>query len=431
MKNIKDINVLFIDSMSGSVIDHACKCAKECKGVYYFTDWKMGGMPTFDPYFEATNVPGITRVENLYEMVMSEDPYIDLFVFAGCYDGDLLEYLKKNNRLTYGSGYGQELELDRVGLKKLLEKLGLKVTDYVVKNSVDEARKYLDDKKNLFIKISKLRGIGETQQWKSKKLTSPWLNKIEYDAGILARRIQFIIEKPIGDNKTACEYGQDLWTASGLYPETFMCGAEIKNCLYLAKMGTVKDFPPSVKEINEKFSDVFRHFNYNGSFHVEIRQMGKDYYPIDFTARMGFPPSSLMFFMFDNPLEILYKTALGEVCEPKTKFKYGLEMIGHSRWAQDDDLPIYIDPKVRDNVFVYSYTMNDGIPTVLAPLEPSKTPVTVASICCGGNSVKEVMELGKEIAGKIESMDVDFCEDMFKDIENEIELMDKLKVNFF
>ena len=267
MKTLNEINCLFIDSMSGSVIDHARKCAKETKGkVYYYTEWKMGGMPSFDPYYEGTNIPDIIRVEHLFDFVKSNNPYIDLFVFAGCYEGDLLEYLKSQGRLCYGSGAGQELELDRVKLLDLLKTLGLDVPESVVKTGIDDARKYLDDKTDLFIKISKLRGIGETMKWKSKLITSPWLNKIEKEAGVLGKRLQFLIQKPIGDNKTACEYGQDLYTASGPYPEKYMCGAEIKNQLYLAMMGTDKDFPESVRTINEKFSKVFAHFKYNGSF---------------------------------------------------------------------------------------------------------------------------------------------------------------------
>ncbi|XUM21053.1 hypothetical protein ACRAVF_27200 [Bradyrhizobium oligotrophicum S58] len=96
--------------------------------VFYFCPWQ-DAYPSSPPRIVGTGIPGVTRIERDIWDYLDE---IDLFIFPEVCDGSLQEHLVSLGKRVWGSRSGEELELDRVGTKKLFKKLGMDVGPYKV-----------------------------------------------------------------------------------------------------------------------------------------------------------------------------------------------------------------------------------------------------------------------------------------------------------
>jgi len=105
---------------------------RDFKEVYYWTENKQGGFAHSNQRFIGYGIPGVTLVEdvNAYvkeavkEKLDGKDHRISLWIFTWVYEAEMQDLLKMVGCNVFGSGYSDQLELDRIGLKKHLKQLG-------------------------------------------------------------------------------------------------------------------------------------------------------------------------------------------------------------------------------------------------------------------------------------------------------------------
>ena len=423
---------LIIDN--GSSVELARRLVPFFDQVYYYSEWKQGGFPHSKNYQVGVGIPGVTRVKNLDEYILANivakeqgKPLpISLFIFTDVYNGDKQVLLDHFGFNVFGSRYGEELELDRDGLKKLLKHLGLPVGPYKSLKGLDAVADYLKTHENQYIKLSTFRGDTETFAALNFKDRENYIDSLKADLGALKNQLSFMSEDELPD---MIEVGVDLQVCDGKYPEVIMGGVEIKDCGYASIIKPYREFPKEITIVTDKLAPTFKHFNYRGNFSNEIR-IGKDKQPylMDSTTRNGNPPEFTQMFAYENLAETYMQTAMGNPVSPKSKFKYYCELIIKSAWGEKNEQYVEIDEKFRDNFFFKNLTIIDNemyiIPHQIGMQE-------CGSVVAGGNTIDEafaaVEKIGKELKGSELSIPFDKIDNMHKEMEE----MDKLGLNFF
>ena len=425
-----NLNILFIDN--GASIDLVRKMVGKFNKVFYYNLWYQGGFPSISPYFIGRGIDGITKVDDLFTTIDSNNPKIDLIVFTDCYGNDLAEHYRMLGKKCYSSGFGEILELDRIGLKKLLEAKGLPFTKYFVSDGISKLKTDLKDLKDKYVKLAQpLRGVTETFHFVDMRLSEAEIDDISNRVGCVKDLIKFIVEDPIGTSDTHVEFGYDGWTASGRFPEYGMAGVEIKDVLYACKIQKLADLPNAITDINNAFVPEFEKYGYRGQFHTEVRYgEDKKAYLIDWTARNGFPPSELMYTMYENMGEILMGTANNEVVEPEydESEPYGIQIIIHSEWAEKNPQAVYIPKEIRNNVYLKNYVVIDDVIHVI-PQDYGLQEI--GAVAAKGKTLEQAKERAIEITKKIEGIHLEFPIDKIDKLFDQIELMNKLGVDFF
>jgi len=420
----KEAVVLIYDN--GSSCELARLLVPKFKKVYYFTPWTQSGFPDYNPRFIGVGIPGVEKVEDLWKVIDNET--VDLIIFTDVYDGDLADHLRKIGKHVVSSFYGKKFELDRSYLQEFLKSKGLPVNDFTPIKGITKLREYLKDKEKKFIKISNLRGITETMQYINERISASELDDISYRLGDLREQIEFLVQDPIGDDDMV-EFGCDTFFAGGKFAENMLCGIETKDCSYTAKFINIKDVPEPIKVINTAFTEAFSAVGYQQHFSTEIRY-GKEKKPyfIDSTCRMPHPPVELMQYMYENIADIYMGLGMGQIVEPITKYKFGVQVIIHSEFSEDHFISVEIHEKYRNNVFLKNYVVIDGVPRVIP--QPYKLQEIGAVVACG-NTLEEAIENVKGIIGDVKTRHLDFPSDKLDEVFDHIELMDKLGVNFY
>ena len=348
-KQYKDKTLLVLDQ--GLFFDFALKLSQDFKQTYYSCVWESSypGMElavigkefkngkeldTFDGY-------NFKRVSNPFD-VLSE---VDVCFAPDLYYGGLTEMLKESGIPTFAAFHGENLELDRVLAMKKMAKLGMDVAPYEVIVGLDNLREHLKHVKNKYIKISCYRNTFESFHHIEYKLSEPILDNITAKLGPLKDVTQFIICDYI---KAVNEIGVDAFCVDGKLPTKMMEGVEIKDCSYCCSMCDVKDLAEGNKVVNEGLSKLMKEYGYRNFFSTEVRvTTDNKYYLIDITNRLGMPPNAIMQEYYSNLSEIIYEGAHGNLVDPKTEFKYGLECLMSCDWASGGHQTIYFPKEIR------------------------------------------------------------------------------------
>lgn len=308
--------------------------------VLYWCDYK-NAFPTSKQYMIGEGLDGVERVHHLFDMVDE----VDVFAFPDVYDGDLQVHLREMGKPVWGSGKGEELELHRWETKGLLEEIGLPVQNVERIIGIDNLREYLMENDNKYVKVSMLRGDFETFHHETYDLTEPRLDEIDTRLGANKHSKEFIVEDAIDD---ASEIGYDGYTIDGNFPRLGIQGYEIKDVSYIGAIRPYSSLPKQVRIVNEKLSPVFANYQYRGFWSSEIRvpKDGKPYLT-DPCCRAGSPPSELYQEMYSNWGEIIWGGAHGELVEPKSVAKFGIEVLIHSQWADQHWQAVYFPSELR------------------------------------------------------------------------------------
>lgn len=330
----------------------------------------FGRVEYFCPYVSAftspnlakigTGFPGVTRIEKFFEPSMDD---VDLFVFLDVGFGDFQEYLRRNGHLVFGCGDGEEMELYRWHARLMYEQLGMATVPATLVTGIDALREHLKKHKNVWVKVSKYRGIGET--WKSinYELSKARLDLMQAKLGPLADEQEWIVEEEI---KTTREIGYDGPAILGQYPPTSLGGIEKKDCGYLIAAMPYKDLPEGVRLVNDCMAPAFKQYGYRGLYSSEIRE-GEDgkRYLIDNTCRYPSPPGELMQEMIINLPDVFYKGAKGELVDIQTDHAYGFELILYSDFAPKNPQAIQYPKEIARNVKLYNSIRRKGTDWVL------------------------------------------------------------------
>lgn len=390
---VSEATLMFIDN-SGSFVSFAERLGREFDHVFYFSQW-VSGFPSSNDVLIGEGLDNIERVNSIWDYLEATD----VFFFADCYNGDLQEYLAGIGKKVFGARRGDELELDRVGTKKLMGKLGLPVNEYKVVTGLDKLREYLKENEMKMVKVSRWRGDFESFMSVNYKISEPVLDELEHRLGAKKLIEEFIVEKDI---PAVCEVGLDTYTIDGKYPSKVMFGYEIKDCGFGAVVKNYKDISPLITDVNNKFSDTLAQLNYRGFISTEIRiTEDKVPYMIDFTNRLPSPPSELMQEMVKNWGEIVLQGADGILVEPEYTASYGVEIIIKSDWAGTNWQAIHFPDEIEQWVKLKNHTKIKGvhyfIPT--SGIELHEIGAVVATGTSIENAVENVTKYIKQIEG--------------------------------
>lgn len=390
IRPVSDITALVFDY--GNSISFAQRLAKDCKKVYYCTNWQRG-FPKWNEYSIGINVPGIERVDDMWEVFND----IDMFCFPDLYQSAFQEWLVSKGKVVFGAKTGEYMEIYRDEFKGLLKDAGLPVNEHKVITGFSALKEFLDGTENKWIKTSLIRGNGETFFYINKKLSSSRMDELKHTLGAFQEYATFVVEDEIPD---AVEIGYDGFAIDGKYPDLALTGVEIKDCGYVGGILPYYYLPDVLKEINDKIAGVFAGSGYKCFFSNEVRWTGKEGYFIDPTCRQPQPPGDLMQVIFSNFSDVIWETANGIVPKIIPAAKFGAQIIIKSSWAATEPQAVYFPEKYADRVKIKNLMYrDDGIPCFI-PLDVSMEEI--GSVCGIGNTIEEAIADAQKIAKTVE-----------------------------
>lgn len=390
--------LIFDSGMFGSV---AQELAKQFDKVYYYNYWQGDGFPMPNDYFMWTGFE-FEKVWDFWEYVDK----VDVIIFPDILNGDLQHYLRMQGYNVWGSGYGEELEIRRVDTKKMLKAVGLNVGEYDVVEGFKELKKFLEDKKDRYIKVdSDIRGLKETWHFIDSKISEPLLNEIQAKITGYEESVTFIVEQPL---KSTIEAGIDTFNIDGEFPKKGLCAYEIKNESYFGRVMTL-DNVPLLNNTQRKIAPLLKQYGYKGWYSTEEKVVGNKSYPIDWTCRLGFPSGASQLAIIDNWGEIISVGARGIMVQPKFNAQFVGELVIECPYSKDNQNAIYYPDKIKDMVKMIHCLRKDGVTYTV----PKNTNVIGTLVATGSSptdvrsKIEEASKLvkGYEVCLEIECLD--------------------------
>jgi hypothetical protein len=365
--NLKTKTVLLVDN--GLFHNWALKLAQSFGRVLYYSPWQSG----FPSQKQTRLGDGFAGVERCNYPQAVEDE-IDLFVFVDLFQADWQARLRAQGRRVWGMGDSEDVELERWAFRQWCERNGLKLNPAKLVTGMDALRAYLQERKDVFVKMARgiNRGDMETWKWKGEFISTPRLDQQVYDLGSFKDDTEFLVED---EQKDAIELGEDLFTVDGQWPEFIMQGMEIKG---LGTVGIVKPYaqlPQCLRDFNSKLAKVFKADTARTFFCMEgLYNKARQYTPMDPCVRLGSPSNELLAEMFDGWAETLWWGAEGKMVSPKPVAKYGIVAMAYNENSGKNWQPLKYPPsmdrwvKLRNPYAIGGkrYAVPQGSPTNLA-----------------------------------------------------------------
>lgn len=352
----------------------AIKIAKEFERVYYWTPWKSE-YPKSNPLLKGYGLED----ENV-ERVKSWEPYIDkvdVTVFPDVGEGPLVQFLREKGYRVWGSGISESLELHRWEAKKLIAEWGMPLPHSEHIFGTKSLRTYLKDKKNVWVKISMMRGDNETFQSTSFEDIENDLDELEFRLGPKKDIMEFIVEDDISEetgytdkdgnlqHEPVVEIGYDGYCIDGVYPRRSMIGYEIKSTGYLGAMVNYRDLPDYMRLANEKCASYMGPRQYRNFFSTELRvrkENGKNVsYLVDPCCRAGSPPNEVYQEVFTNLPQIIWQGAGGVCIDPEPIAPYAVMLAMYSDKADKMWVPVKFPKEIRQWVKLRNFCKINGI----------------------------------------------------------------------
>lgn len=397
MKEPKDTTLLIYDQ--GLFTSWAIKLAPYFKRVLLFVPWNSA-FPTSNKYAIGENLDGVEKVRYFWDAVREED--IDVFCFPDAGDGDIQLHLRDGlGKPTWGSAKAEELELFRYEAKQVFKDIGLPTKPYVRVFGMDALREYLRDAEDKYVKVSLIRGDVESFRHDTYSLSEPLLDDLERKLGARKFDKEFLIEDPIG----GVELGYDSICIDGRYPqESVLFGREQKDVGYIGAIRSYDKLPDSLKTVNEALSPLFEQYRYRGAFSSEVREEDGKAYLLDPCMRMPSPPNEVMQEIYSNWPEVIVAGAHGELIEPVSTAKYGVQAMIHSDWAKQNWQPVHIPEAIASQVKLRNATKAGGT-WYVAPQEAAMSEI--GAVVATGNTIIEAIKKLKEYADQVKGYSLD------------------------
>src|ERR1035437_1750779 len=419
MENFKTKSVLIYDY--GTFVSIAERLARDFGKVLYYSPWKSS-FPQVKFAKIGENLINVERVNNFWDYI--DD--VDLIIFPDVMDGDMQIQLEMMGKKVWGSRKGEEMELNRIGMKELLKELNCPVGNYEIVTGITNLRKYLKEHKNIWVKIDTYRGDFETFKSLNYDYISTRLDEIADSLGLLKEKVRFVCEDDLPDK---VELAYDGYTIDGMFPNKSLCGIEIKDTGYIGSCVDYDKLPKPVLDFNKKIPPTLKSYGYKNFFHPEMR-IGKDGlgYVIDPCCRFGSPPSEVYQELFTNLSEIMWNGAHGICTNPIPKGKFAIETIIHCNWAERNWLPVLRPEKYKDNIKFRNVTVQDDVhyivPQYLGLPE-------IGSVVVTGNSIDKCIDQIAEISEYIKGFYLDIPTGSLEKAKEEIEKFKSFGYNLF
>ena len=417
--NLKDKTIMVVDH--GIFTYLAEKLVPYFKKVYYFCHYQEE-FQTLHQISIGLGLPGVINVHDIFEV---DD--VDLYIFPNTYDSILQTQLLKMGKNVFGGRKGDELELNRwYGLQKLQE-IGLPVPNLTRIIGLNSLIEFLKTVENKYIKISGLRGIGETWHFSNYQECEQYLNvELRENCGGLENYIEFLIFDPIGD-KNSIETGMDSICIDGQFSDMVSYGYEIKDACYVCKYVKYEQLPQIIKNSTDKLQNTLKEYGYRNFFSDELRIANTVPYLIDFTCRLGSPSGELLIENIENIAEVIWYGAQGQSIPLKMKYVYGVQAHIKSCFVQENWQTVFIDESVKPFVKLRNYCIVDGkyyvIPNPMGYDE-------VGTILGFGNTLEEAIIHLQNNAEKVSGFQIEIELDAIEKGINQIKEGLKIGINF-
>ena len=394
------------------------KLAEKYKKVmYYLAD--SDAYPTSQKQTIGGGIKGVKRIHDFWKHVDEAD----CVYFFDCYDGELQHWLRSKGYTVFGSGRGEQIEIDKILFLEKLEEFGLPCPKTYLAEGVDDLCEYLkaNDGETLFLK-NLHRGDFESRKFTSMAQSRPFLNDLKKRLGSASDTVEVLVQHKID---SACEAGWDGFLVDGEYVPNGMCGYEAKDKGYIGVVLAEK--PEIIKQIDDAFAKEFKKLGYRCNYSNEIRitKDGTPYY-IDCTARIPSPPGELMCEFYDNWAEATYQIARGEVPELKPKAKYGAEIVLVSGWHEHHEVHVKFPAKYKQHVKLKNHTVRDGEYYCIE----NGNGGFFGAVVAWGNSIEEAAKKCLEIAETIEADELEYDATIFDKVNESIEAGEKFGISF-
>ncbi len=407
MKPIEDVTCCVVTG--GMYLPMAHRMSEEAKRVILWNP-DCREFPSLKQACLGDGFENIERVQEFWPIIKD----VDLFAFPDCQLPGLQDYLESIGKAVWGSRHGMQYELGRERFMALLEKLGLDVPPYVVKTGVTELQDYLQDKTDIYVKISRYRGDMETFHFRNWAMDSGWIAWLRINFGPLCEQIRFLCFDKID---TPLEIGADVITVDGMWPRKMCCGTETKDKCFFASVTDRDRMPEQIQAILEAISPTLAECGYRNQISFEVRVKGDKSYWIDFTGRAGLPSTASQHKLMKNFGAVVWAGANGELLEPDYEYKFSIEcMITTKPDAQCWDvveIPKELEPWAQFSNCCYVDGCY-GFPPDELHAGDLGWLVTV------GNSPQEVLDRAKELADLLPdglNADVESMVDLIKELE--------------
>jgi phosphoribosylamine-glycine ligase len=414
---LSDLTAIVYDR-GGLYLYCAEKLAEKYKKVmYYLAD--ADAYPTSQKHTIGMGIKNVKRIHDFWKNIDK----VDIVYFFDCYDGELQHWLREKGYTVFGSGRGEQVEIDKIKFLELLEELGLPCAETYLAEGMDDLCEYLKehDGKTLFLK-NLHRGDFESRKFSSMAQSRPFLNDLKKRLGSASDTLEVLVQHKID---AECEVGYDGFQVDGEFTKNCIVGYEIKDKGFVGKIFT--ETPDIVKGINDAFTSTFKKLGYRGAYSTELRitKDGTPYY-IDATCRVPSPPGELLCELYENWAEATYSIACGELPELEPKAKYGAEVILTSGWHENHELHVKFPKKHSQNIKLKNHTTREGEFYCV----PNNNGPFFGSAVAWGDTLEEAVEKVKEIAKSIEADELEYDSSLFDKANEQIKAGEKFGITF-
>jgi hypothetical protein len=395
----------------GLFVSTARALAKDIGTVEYCVPWQRA-FPKFETSIIGKGYEELTLVDSIWRNIND----VDLFIFLDVNHGPEQEELVKRGKLVWGSRTGEDLELDRVGTKLKMERLGLPVGDYKVCRGVTALREELQGRRNVWVKASKFRTWESFQEVRSYQFIKPRIDEIEWRLGPAAEDLEFIVEANL-PNKF--EIAVDTYTIDGVFPKRAMYGVENKSTAYIGMVTAYGSIPEPLTRYDRAISPYLRSVGYRGDYAAETR-IGQNLVPfmVDHCARKGSPPSELQSGYITNQAEIYVEGAQGRCVDTEAAAKFGAEIIIRSTWGEKAIQEIACPDEYREFLKLRNCYRKNGREYILPMGEEDSG---VGAVIGWGDTIEEAVARVREVASTVEGISIEMDPKALDGVIEEIE----------
>ena len=288
----------------GHGVEHAVRLARDFGTVEYFTPWAEMG-PTLDKRSIGKGMEGVTRIQDF----LLDKRSVDLFYFVDAGAGDMAQDLRDDGFRVFGAGKAEELELDRMLMRKVQHELGLPTQHTVKIKGCRKLQEYLAKHPNKVVKLDVVRGDMESFVSDKLFLVDQQIHKMKFDFGPFKDDFEFVVE----DKIDGAEIGFDGFFTGTDFLLPCLWGLEHEYA-YLGKYDF--ELPPLLSNVMYRLSKLLESYQYRGAISVEVRCPSRDKaYLIDMTCRYPYPLSVIYTESIKNYSEVIMGVASGEQVE--------------------------------------------------------------------------------------------------------------------
>jgi hypothetical protein len=384
------------------------KLAEKYKKVMYY----LAEADAYPSSQKAKIGDGLRNIERIHDFWTHIDE-ADIVYFFDCYDGELQHWLRNKGYTVFGSGRGEQVEIDKIRFLELLEELNLPCAETQLCEGLEELQTYLETCKDTVWLKNLHRGDFETRKFKNMDQIEPFINDLKKRLGTAADDVDILVQSKID---SVCEVGYDGFCINGEFTSNCITGYEIKDKGFVGKIS--KETPKILDDINKAFSSTFKELGYNGNYSTEIRvtKKGEPYY-IDATCRVPSPPGELMCEIYENWAEATWLIAHNMVPELKPLGKFGAVIILTSAWHNEHELCVQFPEKIKQFVKLKNHT-KDGKSYYCIP---NGNGEFFGAVIAWGDTLKEATDKCLEYAEQVEADECEYDSNLFDTCDKQIE----------